>query len=694
LTTASTSSPRRAAELGEATPVRGEGILRRLELPFLELDRLVERVIPARFNPFTQTGAIANTMLIIAIASGVLLLIWYSPSVNKAFDSVEAMSATPWTAGLVRSLHRYSSDACMFFVLLHAFKLFFARRIVGPRWIAWVTGILVLGMLWLVGWLGYWLVWDERGHQVALGSARVVDLLPMLVDPLEREFLVDETVNSLLFFVVFFVHMLVPLGMALGLWLHIVRLNRSKFITDLPMTALCVVGRVLLALAYPATSADEAAMRELPRGFTMDWWYLLPLWLTDRLSGGILWLLIIFAGAVSMSLPWLLKKSKPRPAEVATDSCNACEKCFNDCPYEAISMVARPEESKRTEKSVALVDPAKCLGCGICAGSCNTAGIGLDWMNVVRLRSRQDRWLEEDRARGDESWVAFVCAESAGADMSIEEDSGRCEALPGYRVTSVPCAGWVHALTVERAIRHGARGVMIAGCSTGACAYREGSQWTADRMRGERLPILRPEKTPPNSVRYVQIDRSRPALLRDAAKDFRRGEATAAPRSSGAGAAVMGAVLLAVLCVLTALPSNLPYTAPVAEPQLVVTFNHPGERGEDCRELSPDELAKRPAHMRQATICDRRRADVRVRVFVDGELVIDDSVEPGGAHEDGRSMAIERVPVPAGEHEVRVELGDTLDQDEYNHVSERRLDFREHTPQIVRFEKQAGFVWN
>ena len=87
---------------------------------------------------------------------------WYRPSVHQAYASVAA-TVGPWAAGLMRSLHRYSSDAAMFFALVHALRLFFERRFTGPRWLAWVTGIVGLGVLWFVGWTGYWLVWDLRG---------------------------------------------------------------------------------------------------------------------------------------------------------------------------------------------------------------------------------------------------------------------------------------------------------------------------------------------------------------------------------------------------------------------------------------------------------------------------------------------------------------------------------------------------
>ncbi|MFN7133869.1 MAG: cytochrome b N-terminal domain-containing protein, partial [Myxococcales bacterium] len=202
------SAPRPTDRVRPEPEVLGERALSTLERLVLPLERLSANLLPEPLNPLAHTGALAVLTFLVASVSGVLLLAWYSPSVVHAWSSVAAMAGQPWSAGLVRSLHRYSSDACMLFVLMHALRLLLARRFGGPRTLAWLTGVLLVGSLWLVGWLGYWLVWDERARQVALGTAKMMDLLPVFSEPLSRAFLTDEGVSSLLFFVVFFIHML------------------------------------------------------------------------------------------------------------------------------------------------------------------------------------------------------------------------------------------------------------------------------------------------------------------------------------------------------------------------------------------------------------------------------------------------------------------------------------------------------
>ena len=141
-------APAGASALEPAAP---KGVLRKLERIFLLLDRAIGAVVPESLNPLLHTGAIAIVCILIATATGIVLLIWYRPSVFMAWESVEAMSNAPFTAGFLRSLHRYSSDAGLMFGTIHALRTFVEGRFDGARWLAWVTGGMLMVLLWSVG---------------------------------------------------------------------------------------------------------------------------------------------------------------------------------------------------------------------------------------------------------------------------------------------------------------------------------------------------------------------------------------------------------------------------------------------------------------------------------------------------------------------------------------------------------------
>ncbi len=346
---------------------RGERLLRWFDAVFVSTRSFAGSAIPAHLNPFAQMGAVANTSFIISLVTGILLLFWYSPSVVSAYDSVEAMKASPYLAGLMRSLHRYSSDLCMLFIVLHGLQTLTSRKFSGARWLAWISGMVLLGLFFVDGWTGYWLVWDERARQIAIGTARFLDVLPIFPDPLLRSFLTNESLNSLVFFIIFFIHMLIPLGMGIFLWIHIMRINKSKFFTGRSLTVLLTVAMIVVSLIWPASSVSSADMTAIPQDISVDWFYLLPMYLTDRLSGSMLWVVLAIATVMLFGIPWLLTKRKPVQAVIDELSCNGCRQCFWDCPYNAVDLF--PRTDGKGGDVFARIDPSKCVGCGICVGS-------------------------------------------------------------------------------------------------------------------------------------------------------------------------------------------------------------------------------------------------------------------------------------------------------------------------------------
>jgi hypothetical protein len=96
--------------------------------------------------------------------------------------------------------------------------------------------------------------------------------------------------------------------------------------------------------------------------------------------------------------------------------------------------------------------------------------------------------------------------------------------------------------------------------------------------------------------------------------------------------------------------------------------------------------------MRKQTICERGRAPVRLRVTIDGTVAVDRVYTAGGLYHDGVSIALERVPVARGTHDITVEIGDTRDGS-FGYGETRQLSFRDGVIDVVLFDRTAGFSW-
>lgn len=684
LRTGDPSAPATSGTRFERTFARVDGAL-------AWLDGWIARWLPHDSNPLAQAGAAANFALTVAIVSGVALLVWYSPSLQFAYSSVAAMGGHT-LGGWVRAVHRYSSDLAMLFILVHATRIFFARKFSGTRWLPWVSGVGLIALVWFIGWTGYWLVWDQPAQQVAVTSMRLLDALPIFGEPLGRLYVADRMVPSLLFFVVFFLHMLLPLAIAIGLAVHLVRVSRAKLFPNWKLGAALFAGMALAAVLVPAPLDAPAEMAVKPATLTVDAWYLTPLALALRFQSAGLWVALFGTTALAAAMPWLLGRRRTPlsyQAVVEESRCHACTQCVQDCPFDAITMVPRTD-GKRFP-SMALVDAAKCVGCGVCAGSCDSEGISLPWFDTRREESRIETEIVAARATGGSPWIAFVAGDIDSALALFAATKWR-ERLPHYQVHFVPTASWVRPKFVEQLLRNGAAGVLIVRDARAEAAARDGNRWVSARLTGERKPVYRPDRAGGSSAwRVVDYDPARPAVLQRAAEIFRTGTdvpvSTSSPRRP-LTVAVAGSLLALVIGIATIAPSRLRVNNPApAGPEFVFSFKALGERAAvDALDAAAD--ASKPIHMRGRSTEKPDRAPVLVRLTIDG-VTQERTYRAKGISRDGPALDEWRQPLAPGAHEIVIELltGSGTAPLRWSGILQaepRRL-------HVVTFEPDAGF---
>jgi hypothetical protein len=133
------------------------------------------------------------------------------------------------------------------------------------------------------------------------------------------------------------------------------------------------------------------------------------------------------------------------------------------------------------------------------------------------------------------------------------------------------------------------------------------------------------------------------------------------------------AVLLAVaVTVAIAGLSRVPWDpAPTDDGVLRLSWRIPGEMVETCRQLTEEELARRPIHMRREMECKRQVLPYRLTVTVGGRVTLRETVEPGRGR-GVRPIGVHReLPLPAGEHPVEVSWYPVTDGVEITAEAER-----------------------
>jgi hypothetical protein len=98
---------------------------------------------------------------------------------------------------------------------------------------------------------------------------------------------------------------------------------------------------------------------------------------------------------------------------------------------------------------------------------------------------------------------------------------------------------------------------------------------------------------------------------------------------------------------------------PQDQAQIKLSFRHGGSRLEDCRRLTPQEIAELPAKERRPSTCTGERLPVTVRLVLDGTILLDEVLPPTGLSGDGPAEAYRKFVVPAGPHRLEAYLRDS-----------------------------------
>jgi ferredoxin len=442
------------------------------------IDAAATRLYGVAWNPVHQSGALAVAMLVVLVATGLYLLLFYR--VGSPAASVAGLASDPWLGRWMRSLHRYATDLFIVAALLHLLRMFAQSRSWGPRALAWVSGILLFGTGFACAWTGFVMAWDTFGERLARDGCRMLDVLPIFSEPLCRIFAGDGPVPSAFFFVNLFMHIGLPLGMGALLSLHVSRVARPTLLPPRRVMWTVIGALVGLSILAPATLGPAADPFRLERTTPLDvfaaWW--LPL--SERLTPAAVWGLGLGLVALLLAVPRLVRQpreGKLAPSVVNPRLCTGCNQCPQDCPWEAITMVKRDDDRPTL---VALVDPARCVSCGICAGSCAPMGVGppdrTGRDQLTAFRSDVRVLLEADAMA---SIVAICCEQAPPSHVAAVRSRGA-------RVFSISCVGNLHSSVVELLLREGTTGVIVFGCPPRDCVGREGPKWLAERFFNDR----------------------------------------------------------------------------------------------------------------------------------------------------------------------------------------------------------------
>ena len=142
---------------------------------------LSHKTVPMhRYTVFYYLGGMTLFFFLIQVCTGVLLMLYYRPSAEEAFESIEFLVTTVPFGWLVRSIHAWSANLMVFFAALHLVSVYFLKSYRAPRELTWVSGVLLLFLILGFGFSGYLLPWNQLSFFATKVGTDIAGVVPVV----------------------------------------------------------------------------------------------------------------------------------------------------------------------------------------------------------------------------------------------------------------------------------------------------------------------------------------------------------------------------------------------------------------------------------------------------------------------------------------------------------------------------------
>jgi cytochrome b6 len=128
-------------------------------------------------------GGVTLFLFITQVVTGILLLFYYRPGADSAYESMRFILTKVNFGWLIRSIHSWSANLMVFFVFVHMFSTYFTRSYKKPRELTWLTGFVLLALSLGFGFSGYLLPWNELAFFATKVGTDIVGVIPLIGKP-------------------------------------------------------------------------------------------------------------------------------------------------------------------------------------------------------------------------------------------------------------------------------------------------------------------------------------------------------------------------------------------------------------------------------------------------------------------------------------------------------------------------------
>ena len=125
-------------------------------------------------------GFITFFLLLVLTVTGIWLMFFYVPSVERAYTDMQNLETAVTFGILMRTIHRWAAHLMVVTVFLHLCRVFYTGGYKRPREFNWVIGVILWVLTLLLSFTGYLLPWDQLAYWAITVSAHIVGSFPLI----------------------------------------------------------------------------------------------------------------------------------------------------------------------------------------------------------------------------------------------------------------------------------------------------------------------------------------------------------------------------------------------------------------------------------------------------------------------------------------------------------------------------------
>jgi cytochrome b6 len=298
-----------------------------------------KKVPEHKYSFWYYFGGICLFLFFIQVATGILLLLYYTPSVDAAHESIQFIMSQVKFGWLVRSVHSWTANILIGAIFVHMFSTFFLKGYRSPRELTWVSGFFLLLVFLAFGFSGYLLPWNELSFFATRVGTDIAGTIPIVGRVLKTFILGGSGVSGATISRFFWLHVAVlPLFAALIMGIHIllvqtlgmskpIGVTEAKEISFFPdfilkdavgwLLILGVIGAICVFFPWEVgLKADPFA--PTPLGIKPEWYFTFMFTTLKvvpshvfSIEGDVLAILgFMLGGLLWMLLPWLDRSAR------------------------------------------------------------------------------------------------------------------------------------------------------------------------------------------------------------------------------------------------------------------------------------------------------------------------------------------------------------------------------------------------